>query len=58
MFYLAEQKYSGETHIFIEDVEKKSKPEEGKDTQRVIHGYVYTTVPNPVYIVHDFPKNV
>lgn len=58
MFYLAEQKRSGETHIFIEDVEKKSKPEEGKDTQRVIHGYVYTTVPNPIYIVHDFPKNV
>jgi hypothetical protein len=23
-----------------------------------MHGYVYTTVPNPVYIVHDFPKNI
>lgn len=58
MFYLAEQKRISDSHVFIQDTENKSKRTDTTNAVRVIHATPYLTTPNPVYIVHDFPKNV
>lgn len=58
MFYLAEQKRVGKSHNFIVDSENISNKDYSADSVRVIHTHPYRTHPNPVYIVHDFPKNI